>query len=404
MEYRYKAKNSGGEIVDGVQDADDKFHLAQILIEKDLSLLTANDSKGSFFEQLKNKLKAFGTVPKKDRILFGKNLASMLEAGLPLSRALAVMKRQTKNQKFKIILNDINESIRKGDTFSKALEKHSSTFSHLFIAMVQSGEESGDLVQALKVVSSQMEETHKLVKKVRGAMIYPGVIITAMTGIGIFLFIFVVPTLTSTFVELGVELPASTQLIITVSDLFKNHTFLLLGGLVAFIVLLIIAMKTTRGKRILAWIILRLPVIGLIAKQTNAARTTRTLSSLLASGVSYLDAVSITQEVLQNAYYIEALEDAKKQVELGKPIAEVFEKYQNLYPIFVAEMISVGEETGELGAMLLKVAVYYEDEINEKTKNLSTIVEPILMVVIGAGVGFFAVSMISPMYSLMDNI
>jgi|AntAceMinimDraft_13_1070369.scaffolds.fasta_scaffold00083_35 type IV pilus assembly protein PilC len=404
MEYSYTAKNSTGDIVEGKEEAGDKFQLAEMLSERDLSLLSANDSKGGFLQQLKTKANSFGTVPKKDRILFGKNLGSMLDAGLPLSRAIAVMRRQTKNKKFKMILGDVNESIRKGDTFSGALERHPRTFSNLFISMVRAGEESGDLVQALKVVSTQMEETHKLVKKVRGAMIYPGVIITAMVGIGGFLFVFVVPTLTSTFVELGVELPASTQFIITISDLLKNHTFLLLGGIVAFIVSLIVGMKTTKGKRIIAWIILHLPVIGVIAKQTNAARTTRTLSSLLASGVSYLDSVGITQEVLQNPFYIDALEDAKTQVELGKPIAEVFEKHQNLYPIFVSEMVSVGEETGDLGGMLLKVAVYYEDEINEKTKNLSTIIEPILMVVIGAGVGFFAVSMISPMYSLMENV
>lgn len=404
MEYRYTAKNSVGSIVTGVESADDKFKLAELLQQKDLSLLSAGDSRGNVLQQIKTKLETFGTVPQKDKILFGKNLASMLEAGLPLSRALAVMQRQTKNKKFAFILGDINESIRKGETFSKALEKYPQTFSNLFIAMTRAGEESGDLVQSLKVVSTQMEETHKLVKKVKGAMIYPSVIITAMAGIGAFLFVFVVPTLTATFVELGVELPASTQFIITVSDLLKNHTFLLLGIIVAFITLLVIGIRTTRGRRIIDWIVLHLPVIGTIAKQTNTARTTRTLSSLLASGVSYLSAVSITQEVLQNSFYIAALDDAKKQVELGKPIADVFEQHQHLYPVFVAEMVSVGEETGDLGSMLMKVAIYYEEEINEKTKNLSTIIEPILMVVIGAGVGFFAISMISPMYSLMENI
>lgn len=405
MRFNYKAQDQNGNIVEDHTNAVDKFELAKNLKEKDLSLISAEEAghyKG--LKGLYKKMSETGTVPKKIKITFGKSLASMLEAGLSLSRSLSVMERQMKNPKFRKILKELNESIKKGDTLGSALEKNPKIFSNLFISMVKAGEESGDLVNSLKVVSMQMEESYKLNKKIQGAMLYPGVIITAMIGIGIFLLTFVVPTLTKTFTEIGVELPASTQMIISISDVFKNHTLLLIVSFLAFVALIFFGVKTSGGKKAIEWFILHLPVIGTIVKQSNSARTARTLSSLLASGVPYLHAVNITQEVVQNSFYKNVLEDAKKNIELGKPVSEVFESNQHLYPIFVTEMTTVGEETGDLGSMFLKVAIFYEDEISEKTKNLSTIIEPILMVIIGAAVGFFAVSMISPMYSLVEEL
>ena len=152
------------------------------------------------------------------------------------------------------------------------------------------------------------------------------------------------------------------------------------------------------------WVFLHMPLVSGLVKETNSARTARTLSSLIKSGVPYISAVDITQEVIQNSYYKAVLKKAGKNVELGLPVAKVFEKNQKLYPVFVSEMIAVGEETGELGQMLMKVATYYENEVEAKTKNMSTIVEPFLMIIVGAAVGFFALSMISPMYSLVENI
>ncbi len=301
-------------------------------------------------------------------------------------------------------MNNLNDSIKSGDTLSGAMAKFPSVFSKLFISMVRAGEESGDLVGALGVVSSQMEKTNDLKKKIKGAMIYPGVIITAMTGIGIFMLVFIVPTLTKTFVELNVELPKSTQFIIDVSDAFRENTFFLISLLILFFVLLIAGFKTSRGKRIMDWVFLHMPLVSGLVKETNSARTARTLSSLIKSGVPYISAVDITQEVIQNSYYKAVLKKAGKNVELGLPVAKIFEENQKLYPVFVSEMIAVGEETGELGQMLMKVASYYENEVEAKTKNMSTIVEPFLMIVVGAAVGFFALSMISPMYSLVENI
>lgn len=404
MKFKYKAQKTDGDYVEDFADARDSFELAKILKKKDLSMISAKPVDNGKLSRFIQSITNFGTVSTNEKILFGKNLASMIEAGLPLSRAIEVMSRQSKNKKYKFVVNSLNDSIKAGDTLSGAMSKFPSVFSNLFVAMVRAGEESGDLVGALKVVSGQMEKTHELKKKIRGAMIYPGVIITAMTGIGIFMLIFIVPTLTKTFTELNVELPKSTQFIINVSDAFRENTFFLLMLVVLFVVLLIAGFKTSIGRRIMDWTFLHFPLISGLVKETNSARTARTLSSLISSGVPYIKAVDITQEVIQNSYYKKVLKKAGKNVELGLPVAKIFEENQKLYPVFVSEMIAVGEETGELGGMLMKVASYYEDEVEQKTKNMSTIVEPFLMIVVGAAVGFFALSMISPMYSLVENI
>ncbi len=404
MKFKYKAQDSSGAFIEDFAEANDTFMLARFLKERDLILISAKPITGSAISRFLDSITNFGTVSTNEKILFGKNLSSMLEAGLPLSRAIEVIARQSRNKKFKYVMNSLNNNIKAGDSLSVALGKFPNVFPKLFVSMVKAGEESGDLVGALGVVSSQMEKTNELKKKIRGAMIYPGVIITAMLGIGIFMLIFIVPTLTKTFTELNVDLPASTQFIISLSDAFKNNTALLLIGLIVFIGLIISAFKTTTGRRFLDWLFLHIPMVSGLVKETNSARTARTMSSLISSGVPYLSAVEITEGVMQNSYYKSVLRKAAKNVELGLPVAKIFEENQKFYPVFVSEMIAVGEETGELGNMLMKVATYYENEVEQKTKNMSTIVEPFLMIVVGAAVGFFALSMISPMYSLVENI
>lgn len=404
MKYDYKATKKDGEFVTGNMVADDEFSLNRALREQGLELLSADDESARKWHKWIEKALEMGSVSMAEKINFGRNLSAMLEAGLSLSRAISVMDRQTKNKKFKKILLNINNDIKKGSSFSDSLGEHKKTFSPLFVSMVRAGEEAGNLVESLKVVASQMDKSDQLQKRIRGAMIYPGVIMSAMAVIGVFMMIYIVPTLTGTFQELGVELPGTTQFIISISDLFVNHTIFILLILLVFGGLIYTAIKTKRGKRILDIIFIHLPLIAPLVKETNSARTARTLSALLSSGVPYLESVKITKDVVQNSYYKKILEKAEKNIELGIPVSKVFSDADKYYPVFVGEMIAVGEETGELSEMLMRVATYYENEVEQKTKNMSTIVEPFLMIIVGAAVGFFAVSMISPMYQLVDQI
>jgi len=256
----------------------------------------------------------------------------------------------------------------------------------------------------LQTLAIQMERSSTLMKKIKGAMIYPVIVLTIMVVIGILMMIYVMPQITGVFKGMDMELPVTTQVLIVVSDFMVNYTLVVLAGLIGAIVGFIYFLKTKAGKITTSWIIPKLPIIGKLAKETNSARTARTLSSLLASGVDVLQSIQITEEVLQNVYYKKILHEAAQRVEKGTALSEVFIERKDLYPILVGEMIMVGEETGQIAGMLEELAIFYETEVERKTKDLSTIIEPLLMVVIGGSVGFLALALIAPIYSISDGL
>lgn len=406
MKFSVKAVSKEGVPYTSTVEAADRASLYEQFHAKGEAFISATEEKGggslvNVFSFLNN---IVASVKTQEKILFARNLSAMLTAGLALSKALSVLERQTQNKKFKAIIRNINEEIAKGGTLSLGLSKYPNVFPQLFVSMVRAGEESGKLSDALSLVAGQMDKMYALVKKIRGAMIYPSVILVVMLGVGALMLIYVVPSLTATFKELHVPLPRTTQIVVAISDLLSQHTFLFFFSVFVFVVLVYLFFRTKRGQRILDYSIIRIPLVGGIAKETNSARTARTLSSLLSAGVEVVSAIKITEEVIQNSYYKEVLREASKNIERGAPISGIFLANENLYPPLVGEMISVGEETGELSNMLLRLAIFYEDEVEQKTKDLSTVIEPFLMVFIGAAVGFFALSMIAPTYSILDTI
>jgi type IV pilus assembly protein PilC len=336
--------------------------------------------------------------------MFAKNLAAMLNAGLPLAKSLSVLERQMSKKSWKAIFIKLNENLSRGVNLSTSLAAFPKTFSTLFVSMVSAGEESGSLSQSLSIVAEELEKSHELVKKIRGAMLYPIIILFVMLGIAALMLIYVIPKLTVTFKEFNTELPLSTRAIIYTSDFFSNHYLLIMVGILVLVAVLFMISKTLLGKHILGSVFLRIPIIGNIIQEINSARTTRTLSSLLSSGVEVVTAVKITSGVVQNVHYREMLLDAAEKIQKGSPLESLFSPRNDLYPPFVGEMIGVGEETGTLSKNLLEVAIFYENEVSQKTKDMSTVIEPFLMVFIGVGVGFFALAMISPIYSLSNNL
>ncbi len=402
--FSYKALNKEGKLYEGVIEATDRFVVYRKVKAEGGMIASVTEIRSRSVFAIKKLGTLFSKVKTHEKIMFARNLAAMIEAGLAVTRALSVMEKQSKNKKLKQILAELNEDISKGQSLSEAMKKKTDVFSPLFISMVKAGEESGNLAGSLKVVSVQMEKTYQLTKKIRGALMYPAVIFGIMIIIAILMLVYMVPTLTSTFVGLGIELPKSTQLIIGVSDFLRNHYLVTLLAIVAFVVSLVLFARNKKGKRFLDLVILKFPIIGNIVKEINAARTARTLASLISSGVDIVVAIEVTADVMQNSYYKEVLVKAQAVIQKGDPISSVFIENENLYPVFVGEMMSVGEETGKMSDMLLGVAIFYEDEVDQKTKDMSTIIEPFLMVMMGVAVGFFALSMLAPTYSLVDAI
>ncbi len=405
--FTYIGTTKDGQEARETVEASDRFGVYDIAREKGVNVTSVEEEGGSLLGRLFDieRINAMLSRVSTDQlVLMTRNLSGMLKAGLPLSRALSVIERQSQNPKLKLIIADVRERIQKGDQFNAALAAHPRIFDELYVAMTRAGEESGGLSDSLALLSVQMERAATLRKRIRGAMIYPAIVLTIMVIIGVVMMIYVMPSITGTFKKMDVELPATTVALITASDFMVANTVATLGGLLALIVGFIYFLRTRLGKRVFHYIILKLPVIGPMVKETNSARTARTLSSLLTAGVDVMRALDITREVVQNVYYKPVLIEARQAVEAGQPLSSVFVAKDKLYPVFVGEMLQVGEETGEVGQMMKELAEFYETEVERKTKDLSTIIEPMLMVVIGATVGFFALAMIAPIYSLTDSI
>ncbi len=399
----YKATSDDGKTVENTADAANKSDLVKTLKSRGLIVIFAREEKKSGWNMRKLNL-VVARVKLREKIVFARNLGSMIEAGIALSRALEILERQTKNPKLQDVLHSVSEDIKNGGTLSDGMKKFPSVFSPLFVAMVHAGEESGQLVDTLNVVGKQLEQSYTLRKKIKGAMMYPSIVLFAMLIIGILMFIYVVPTLTSTFKEFNIDLPVSTRIIMGVSDFLVAHTISAIGILVVFFAGVYFGLKTKIGQKMGDFIVLRIPIISGIVKQYNSAQTSRTLASLFSSSVSVVEALSITEDVLQNSYYKAVLAKAQDVVQKGVPLSSVFAENERIYPPLVGEMMMVGEETGKLAEMLEKIAVFYEEEVDAVTKDLSTVIEPFLMLFIASGVGFFAVSMIAPMYKLTASI
>ncbi|MHB1316641.1 MAG: type II secretion system F family protein [Minisyncoccota bacterium] len=402
-QYKYKAINTEGKEYEGVHEAVDKFALYKDIKKEGGQVISVGEEKNGSSGSMNIKIPFLGGVKTHDKIIFARNLSSMIEAGLPITRAISIMERQSKGE-LKEVLTKLGEEISRGITLSDSMKLYPDVFSTLFISMVKAGEESGNLILALKNISSQMEKTYQLNKKIKGAMMYPAVIFSLMAIIGVLMMVYMVPTLTETFKGLGIQLPLSTRIIIAISDAMRDYFIFMIIGVIGFVSGMYYWLRTSKGKRVSDYVSLHIPVIGDIVKQVNSARTARTLSSLISSGVDIVVAISVTKEVIQNSYYKTVLEEIDVVIQKGEPISAVFLKYDNLYPLFVGEMISVGEETGKIGDMLAGVAQFYEDEVDQKTKDMSSIIEPVLMIVIGLAVGAFAISMLAPTYSLADAI
>ena len=344
------------------------------------------------------------TVSIVEKMFFTRNLGVMIAAGLSLPRALEALAEESSNKKFKKIIRDINDAVIKGKSFAESLRTHEKVFGPLFINMIEVGEASGKLVLILKLLANQMKKDYTLRKRVRGAMMYPAVILIALSGIGTLMMVYVVPTLTETILGLGATLPLTTRLIIGISQFIVHDGLWLAVGIAALGFAAWRFLKTKYGKDFFDTWILRVPIFGALVRKYNEARFCRTLSYLLTAGVPIVRSLEITSRVLGNVQFSRAAEQASEEVQKGKELHVILAAHEAAFQPIVKQMIAVGEESGKLASMLLRLALFFEEEVADTTKNMSTIIEPILMIVIGAIVGLFAVSMLQPIYSSLGNL
>ncbi len=401
MKFRVSVQTKDGAKEKRIIDAENRFSVYSQLEAEGVTVLEVVEAK----DPKKAGGITFGTgIKTEEKITFTKNLSAMLSAGLTLSRALSVIERQSKNKYLKAVVASIEEKIKTGGSFHEALMMHQKVFPELFIAMAKAGEESGTLAESLKSIAKQMDRSFTLQKKVKGAMIYPSIILSAIVVIGVLMLMFVVPTLSATFESLGVELPMATKVIIGISNFLAENVIISLLLLAGFFAGIYAFTHSRFGAALILQIALRIPVIGDLVRETMGARAARALSSLLSSGVEMLTAIKIAGEVVGKNVFGVVLTEAEERVRKGEALSATFNKYPDLFPAFFTDMILVGEETGKVSDMLGQVAEYYETDVEDRTKDLSTIIEPLLMLFIGVFVGVFAISMITPIYSLSSKI
>ena len=349
-------------------------------------------------------LQKLTSVPLAEKLFFIQHLGIMLKAGISLSTALKTLAKQTTNKRFARIIADISRNVEKGVSFTESLKPHEKIFGQLFINMIESGEISGKLEEVLKRLYIQFKKNHELVSKVKGALIYPIVILIAMSGIGTFIMIAVVPKITAMFKDFNAELPLATKLLIKFSDSLVANGLLYLVALIVVILTIVRLIKTKRGRYAFHGLLLKLPIFSPIIKKINLARFARTTSSLLKTDIMIIKSFQIAANVLGNVHYRQALMEMSDKIKKGGTINEVVANYPKLFPPVVAQMIAVGEDTGELDYILEELAEFYEGEIDQTMNNLPAIIEPILILVLGLVVGGIAVAVIMPMYALTSVI
>lgn len=354
----------------------------------------------SFFSKIASELTF---VPVVQKILFIHNLSVMIKAGISIVDGLRILSEEVASNKLRTVICDLKIQVEKGKQLSEALAEHPKVFPSIYVSMIAAGETAGKMEESLTEISSQMKKTRELNSRVKGALIYPAVVLTAMTGIGIFMMVFVLPKILSMFKDMNVALPLSTRVLMFIMDSAANYGLYMAIGFVGLVFLSIWLVRKPAIKRRVHAFNLKLPIVGPIIKKINIARFTLTLSSLLKSAIPIIDAVRITASVESNVKYREDLMAVSDTLKKGITLSDGLAHYPHQFPPMVVQMIMVGEQSGEMENMLGELAEYYTSEVDETMKNFSTIIEPLIILILGVGVAGIAVSVIMPMYTLAQN-
>lgn len=344
-----------------------------------------------------------GGVDEKEIVVFTRQFATMIDAGLPLVQCLEILASQQENKVFKKALTEIRQSVEGGLTFAAALKQHPKIFTSLYANMVEAGEAGGILDTILNRLAIYMEKAMALKKKVKSAMIYPSTIVTVAMVVVIFLLVFVIPTFKAMFEGFGAALPLPTVIILDLSRLMITYWYLLLGIPVGLVLGLRMWYKTAAGKLAVDTFMLKTPVFGMLIRKVAVAKFTRTLGTLISSGVAILDGLDITARTAGNKVVERAVLQTRASIAEGKTIAEPL-KASGVFPAMVVQMIAVGEQTGALDAMLSKIADFYDEEVDTAVANLTALLEPMLMVFLGVIIGGVVIAMYLPIFKLVTVV
>jgi type IV pilus assembly protein PilC len=396
--FKYIAKNKRGENIKGKVEAASKMQAVSTLFSRDLFVIdvTSLGQETGFFSKIFKPKVKFAEL-----VNFTRQLATMINAGLPLASALSILEEEGEDEIAKLTGNLLKD-VESGLSFSDALQKYPDNFSRIYVQLVRAGEAGGVLDEVLERLAITLEKDKDFKAKTKSAMIYPVIILIAMLAVGAVMMIAVIPKLTEMYADFGAELPGMTKALMAVSGFMVKFWWLMLFLGVAAGAALRSYKKTKKGELVIDRWLLKLPIFGKMRQKIILTDFTRTLSLLLGAGVSLLESINIVANAIDNAVYREELAEAAKQVEKGTSLSMAISRYQD-FPSILHQMMSVGEETGKLDEILEKLAEYFEKESEYAVKNMTTAMEPLIMIVLAVGVGFMVVAIIMPIYSLTSQ-
>jgi len=396
--FTYTAKNTHGETIKGKVEAQNKAQAASILIGRKLLVIEVvpiSDAGLAIFNNLLNKVKH------EDLVNFTRQLATMIGAGLSLAKALSILREQD-NPAMAEVVSNLLRDIESGSTFSEALQKQPDVFNRIYIQLVKAGEIGGVLDQVLEKLAENLEKDRVFRAKTKGAMIYPIIVLVAMVVVGFVMMIFVVPKLSEMYADFGAELPLPTLILISLANFMTRFWWLFIVAAAGGFLALRRWYKTPLGERKIDQFLLKMPIIGALRQRIILTNFSRTLSLLLGSGVPLLNSLLIVSQAMGSVLYRNAMAEVAKKVEKGVSLSRALAVY-DLFPGILHQMLAVGEETGKLDEVLLKLSVYFEAESEQAVKNLTSAMEPLIMVVLGLGVGAMVIAIIMPIYSLTSQ-
>lgn len=398
--YSYKAKDKTGKLVQGEVEANNEQHAAKLVRQRGLIVISLSKKRQIPLNFVK-KFKA--RIGGADVANFTRQLATMINAGLPLTESLLILRAQSQGAMQQVV-SQILADVEEGESLSNAMSKHKNAFSDTYIALIKSGEIGGVMDEVLQKLADNLEKQQEFRGKVKGAMIYPAVIVVGMVIVSMVMMIVVIPRMTSLYDQFDAELPFTTKLLIGTSNAMVQlwPLFLLGFGLIAWTFRWY--KNTESGSKKIDELILKIPVIGDLQKQIILTELTRTLSLMVGSGVSILEGLKVSAGVVGNSIISDSLEESAEMVEKGFPVAFAFSRHPDAFPFIMSQMISVGEETGKMDEVLAKVSHVFEVESEQKVKALTSAIEPVILIVLGVGVAFLVISIIMPIYNLTTQI
>jgi len=397
--FAYKARMLTGGMTEGTIEASDQKAAVDQLRTQKLVPIEVAESGPSFFDTFAKFSPFKPSVKTKELVLFSRQLSTLVSAGVPLVQGLTILEDQVETKLFKKTVHNIREDIEAGQSITDALRKHPFVFEELYVSMIKAGEVGGILDVILERLSSYLEAAESLKSKVKGAMMYPMVVTVIAGAVTLFLLMGVIPTFTKIFAGFGAQLPFITQMLINISDFLRHFWYIVIGTPIGLLYALRQYRKTDVGLRNIDAVLLKLPIFGLLLKKVAVAKFTRTLGTLIKSGVPILQALETVAKTSGNKVIEIAVMTARESVKEGERIASQLKK-ANVFPPMVIQMVAIGEETGNLDAMLAKIADFYDQEVDTAVKALTSMIEPLIIVVMGVIIGFIVIAMFLPMFEL----